>query len=426
VKEYLMYNYDMAIIGAGISGLSFAHYCAKSGLETVVLEKSERVGGCFHSHKFSLDAKPAGQAEDFWLELGAHTCYNSYASLMGVIEEAGIINEIIPREKAPFKMLSGGKLKSIPSMLDIMELILSAPRLLYAKKTNETMESYYSKVFGKKNYSRVLGPVFDAIISQSANDFPADALFKKRPRRKDILKSFTLTRGLSTITDAIAGEPGITVLTGREVISVAENSEGYLVRAAGGEEIRAKYLTLAVPPPAAARAIHAGFPGLSANLAKIKAKSVETVGVLLREGACKLEPVAGIIPAPPYSAPGPSGPLGAFGEVFFSGVSRDVVKDDRYRGFAFHFRPGLLDIGQKLDKITRVLNIKPEQILKTVEKKDNVIPSLVPGHGEWVRETDRLLAGRSLFITGNYFSGVAIEDCVTRSALEFARLRRSA
>ncbi len=192
-----MRNYDVAIIGAGISGLSFAHFCAKSGLETVVLEKSERVGGCFHSHRFGADPKPAGQPEDFWLELGAHTCYNSYASLINVIEEAGIIKDIIPREKVPFKMLYGGQLKSIPSMLNIIELILSAPRMLNAKKAGETMESYYSKVVGKKNYSRVFGPVFDAIISQTANDFPADALFKKRPRRKDVLKSFTLSHGLS-------------------------------------------------------------------------------------------------------------------------------------------------------------------------------------------------------------------------------------
>ena len=414
-----MRNCDVAIIGAGISGLSFAHYCAKSGLETVVLEKSDRVGGCFHSHRFGAEPKALDRPEDFWLELGAHTCYNSYASLINVIEEAGIIKELLPREKAPFKMLSGGKLKSIPSMLNIMELILSAPRMLYAKKAGETMESYYSKVVGKKNYSRVFGPVFDAIISQKADDFPADALFKKRPRRKDILKSFTLSHGLSTITDAIAGEPGISVLAGREVISVAKDSGGYLVTAAGREEIRSKYLTLAVPPPVAARALQAGFPDLSAILAKIKVKSVETVGVLLPKEACKLEPVAGIIPAI-------SSTSGAPGEGFFSGVSRDVVKDSRYRGFAFHFRPGLLDFSQKIDTIARILNVTPGQILKTVEKEDNVIPSLRLGHDAWVSETDRLLSGRSLFITGNYFNGVAIEDCVTRAALEFARLRRSA
>jgi protoporphyrinogen/coproporphyrinogen III oxidase len=415
-----MQKYDMAIIGAGISGLSFAHYCAKSGLDTVALEKSERVGGCFHSHQFIMDRKPGGRPEEFWLELGAHTCYNSYASLIKVMEGAGIIKDLIPREKAPFKMLSGGKLKSIPSMLNIIELILSAPKMLYVKKAGETMESYYSRIVGKKNYSRVFGPVFDAIISQSANEFPAEVLFKKRPRRKDVLKSFTLTHGLSTITDALAGEPGITVLTGREVVSISKDSDGYLVTVADGEEIRSKYLTLAVPPPAAASALHVGFPDLSAQLAKIKMNSVETVGVMLPKEACKLDPVAGIIPTTS------SGPAGALGEDFFSCVSRDVIKDSRYRGFAFHFRPGLLDFNQKLDKIARILNIKPDQILQTAEKKDNVIPALMLGHDAWVRKTDRLLAGRSLFITGNYFDGVAIEDCVSRSAFEFARLRRSA
>ena len=409
----------MAIIGAGISGLSLAHYCAKSGLETVVLEKSERVGGCFHSHRFGVDSKPADQTEDFWLELGAHTCYNSYASLINVIEEAGIIKELIPREKAPFKMLSGGKLKSIPSMLDFMELMLSAPRMLYAKKAGETMESYYSKIVGKKNYSRVFGPVFDAIISQTANDFPADALFKKRPRRKDILKSFTFTHGLSTITDAIAGEPGITVLTGREVISVAKDSDGYLVTAAGGRRNKVEISDLGRAASSRGQSASRGFSGFISASGKNQSK----VGGDGRRNAPE-----GVVQGGAGGRDNRGSAIGSSGESgegFFSGVSRDVVKDSRYRGFAFHFRPGLLDMGQKLNKIARIINVKPEQILQTAEKQNNVIPSLTLGHDEWVRETDRLLAGRSLFITGNYFNGVAIEDCVTRSVSEFARLRRS-
>jgi oxygen-dependent protoporphyrinogen oxidase len=40
-----------------------------------------------------------------------------------------------------------------------------------------------------------------------------------------------------------------------------------------------------------------------------------------------------------------------------------------------------------------------------------------------VRELDSLLAGKGLLLTGNYFIGLAIEDCVSRSLSEFRRLR---
>jgi protoporphyrinogen oxidase len=41
-----------------------------------------------------------------------------------------------------------------------------------------------------------------------------------------------------------------------------------------------------------------------------------------------------------------------------------------------------------------------------------------------VAEADRLVAGRQLLLAGNYFSGVAIEDCVVRSFQESERLRK--
>ena len=48
----------------------------------------------------------------------------------------------------------------------------------------------------------------------------------------------------------------------------------------------------------------------------------------------------------------------------------------------------------------------------------------VLGHQEIVDDIDRLAADLPLFITGNYFAGLAIEDCVSRSFDEFGRLQR--
>ena len=87
-----MKQFDAIVIGAGISGLSFASYAAGAGLSTLVIERSERVGGCFHSHRFE------GKAAGFWLELGAHTCYNSYGGLIGIMEQHGLMGSILARE----------------------------------------------------------------------------------------------------------------------------------------------------------------------------------------------------------------------------------------------------------------------------------------------------------------------------------------
>jgi len=85
---------NVIVIGGGISGLSFAYRCAVEGAGVFVLEASPRLGGCLHSHRFE---------SGFWLELGAHTCYNSYGGLIQMIEACGLREQLIPRARVPFR-----------------------------------------------------------------------------------------------------------------------------------------------------------------------------------------------------------------------------------------------------------------------------------------------------------------------------------
>ena len=52
----------------------------------------------------------------------------------------------------------------------------------------------------------------------------------------------------------------------------------------------------------------------------------------------------------------------------------------------------------------------------------NRLPSLVLGHTDLIAEIDSRLSGERLGLTGNYFAGVSIEDCLLRSRSEFERL----
>lgn len=396
-----MDKYDIVIIGAGISGLSLAHYCAREGLKTLIIEKSERVGGTLHSERFD-------NTDGFWIEMGAHTCYNSYRNLIGVMEEREILDRLVKREKVPFKMLIDHKIKSIPSQLDFLELLLSIPKIFGLKKEGQSVESYYSKIIGKKNFARVLAPALNAVISQDASDFPADMLFKKRTRRKDIIKKFTLTNGVQTITDSVASEKNIEILKGTEVLSVSFNN-GSFQTSTSNATYNSDTLAIAVSASAASKLLKESFPQISEGLASIRVNSVESVGVAVKKDlTASIPPVAGIIPA---------------SDSFYSVVSRDTVKHDTYRGFTFHFKPNSANQDAKLKKIADVLGVKPVQI-EHMTAKENLVPSLKVGHDKLIGKIEESISSSRLFLTGNYFDGMAIEDCVSRSLKEFMRLKK--
>ncbi|GFO67717.1 FAD-dependent oxidoreductase [Geomonas limicola] len=395
-----MEQFEVIVIGAGISGLSFASYAVQAGLKTLVIEKSERVGGCFHSHQFT------GTAEGFWLELGAHTCYNSYGGLIGLLERHGMLDSLQPREKVGFKMLVGDEIKSIPSQLSFFELALSGWHLFTAKKEGESVESYYGGIVGRGNYRKVFAPAFNAVLSQRANDFPADMLFNKRPRRKDIIKSYTFKSGLSSVTDRLGKMSGLTLATGAQVRRIAQDDAGYTLELADGRCFTCDKLVLALPPSEGARLCGGFAPELTDLLAQIKSETIESVGVAVEKSKLSVPLLAGIIPIE---------------DDFYSAVSRDTVAHPTLRGFSFHFKVGRLSLEAKLKRIAKVLKVRVEDLEQPFERVSN-LPSPVLGHHQLTADLDRSIAGQKLFVTGNYFAGMAIEDCIVRSQREFARL----
>lgn len=166
---------------------------------------------------------------------------------------------------------------------------------------------------------------------------------------------------------------------------------------------------MATPVEVAARLLRAELPALADRLAEIRTAAVETVGVALPTAQLSLPPLAGLI---------------GRNEAFYSAVTRDTVPNSAYRGFTFHFRPGLLDEEKRITRIAEVLGISHGSLgAENVVSKLNQLPALRVGHDGLIRAVDDLLAKSRLALTGNYFTGVAIEDCVTRSRAEFARLR---
>jgi protoporphyrinogen oxidase len=195
-------------------------------------------------------------------------------------------------------------------------------------------------------------------------------------------------------------------VTSANVCRITKSSDEFSVVLSDGRSFESSHLALAVPPPEASRLSEEIAPELSLALSRIKVETIETVGVAVLKEKLRLPPLAGIIP---------------LNDDFYSAVSRDCLPHATYRGFSFHFKSGHLPLEGKLKRIAQVLRVSPEDLEQVVQRESR-LPSPVVGHGSLTAEIDRSIAPTKLLVTGNYFAGLAIEDCIVRSTKEFARL----
>ena len=137
----------------------------------------------------------------------------------------------------------------------------------------------------------------------------------------------------------------------------------------------------------------------------MKTVTVDSLGVVLPRARCWMPEAAFVIPA---------------GDIFYSAVTRDPFPDPERRAFTFHFKSGH-SREEQLRRMGEVLRF-PVAELGEPETRRTLLPAPALGHDRVVADLDRLLAGRRLALTGNYFQGLAIEDCVLRSFDEFARV----
>ncbi|MBL8622483.1 MAG: FAD-dependent oxidoreductase [Myxococcales bacterium] len=398
-------THPVLVIGGGISGLAFAWHAARAGQAPLVLEASGRLGGCLDSRR--------GPA-DYWFELGAHTLYNSYGALLEIAEGCPTPPTIVARGDARkrFGLLRAGGLTtmgplSVFRQFGFWELVTSAPRGLFGGKGPRTIREHFSRLVGARNYAGVLAPFLSAVPSQAVDDFPASgpgSLFKKRPRRKDVTKSFTFAGGVGAIATAITGA-GVAARLDAPVATIARADGGYRVELADGTALAATRLGVATDPATAARLLAGVHPEVAAAAAALKTVEVESIGVVVERAAVALPPVAFVVPAD---------------DVFWSVVTRDPVPDEHHRAFTFHFKPGV-DRAARLRRIGEVLGVEADRLL-TIEERRTTLPAPARDHAAAVAAIDQALAGLPLALLGNYFAGLAIEDCAARAKAEWARL----
>jgi len=391
-----MDNFDFIVIGSGISGSSFAHHTASAGKKVLVLEKNDTAGGCLRSLTYN----------DFWLEMGGHTIYNSYQTFIQTLRELGMEDSFVPRGKASFRMFSENGLSPLMKHLSKFELMMNVPKMFFMKKPGKTVREYYSAVLGKGNYENTFSAMLQAVISQDASDFPADMLLKKRDRDKTAPRNFTLKNGMASFIAKACENENITLKTDSEAVDITFADGRYTVETIKGEKYTSDNITMACPPPVAGKLLKNFAPDASEVLMQIKGAKVETFSVVMDKKDIEADVFSFII---------------AKDGDFYSAVSRDVLPHDKYRGVSFHFAGGKLTKEEKISRTEDVLGTDRGAFLASAEAV-HFSPTLGMDHKECTAKLEKAVkVQKGLYIVGNYFSGLAIEDCAQRAKTESVR-----
>lgn len=393
--------YDCLIIGGGISGVSFAHYLKKEGQKIAILEKDSEVGG-------RMLTKHSTHISNYWSDLGSHTCYNSYINLLNLIKEIDSEDQIQPLGKGSFMLYDEGKIKSISSKLNILKFLVNAPKFMFAKKEGKTVKEYFSPIVGRWNYNHLFTYAFRAVICQFPDNYPVELFLKKRTERnKEIPRKFTFKKGMSQLPQTIVKEDKIETLLNTVATKIEKSNNGFIVYTNKGE-FQTKTIAFACNPLQVSSLLHELNTALQKYLPQ-EVSNLYSTNVIVPSSKLNLKLIAGIINT---------------SDLFMSSVTGDLLGVKEVRSFTFHFENEITD-KERLDIICKVLKINKEDILeeKTVSHS---LPALKYENIDAIGELKKQLEHqKDIYILGNYFYGLSIEDCVHRSKDEANRYKNN-
>ena len=398
-------HYDCIIIGGGISGCSFAQLCQQQKINTLLLEANERLGG-------SIETFSSEKAKNFWLEMGTHTCYNSYHYLLQYCNEQQIIDQLVTRQKHPFLVLNqDNHIQSIYQNLNLLQMGLGLLRFKFSQANERSVSEYFSYVFGQRNYQRTLRYCFDAVLCQPSQNFPADFLFKVRKKNKNFPRSFTFKKGMATLFNNIKSHSYLDIHLQSPCHEVSLGKQRWQITTAENCYSCDK-LILATPWHIAQKLLAQLNHKISQVDYQPLRSHLHTLSLIFDKSKTQhIRALSGLI---------------GINQNFYSAVTRDVVEDDLYRGFTVHFKSAknqVFDNKALISDFLNKLNIKSDALIDS-SSKENIVPIYHQKHQQFIEQLDHYLKEKNnLFITGNFFTRLAVEDCIKRSYSEFKRMR---
>lgn len=428
----------VAVVGGGIAGLVAAYELTKAGVEVVVHEASDRVGGKLRTEPFAgtmLDAAP-----DAFLARRPEA--------VELCEELGLRDELEPPAAGSSYIWSRGALRPVPKgqvlgvPTDFRALresgVLSRrgvwraslePHLPGQPLTDdETVGDLIRRRYGAETAARMVDPLIGGINAGHTDALSVDAVAPQiaaAARRHRSLTTalrsmpppapgpvfFTLPGGMERLVAALVDAIGDTILTGSEVRSL--------------DELDADATILAVPAFVAAPLLEPVAPAPAAELARIQHSSVTLVAFAYPDGAVDrpLDASGFLVPRPERllmtACSWSSSKWAHLAEPgrFLLRVSAGRIGDER----AEQMTDDEL-VARLRDELQLTMGVRGEPLEVAVHRWPRAFPQYAPGHLDRMSEVQRVLPP-GVALAGALLGGVGIPACIATGRAAAVRAR---
>lgn len=281
---------ETLVVGAGISGLAYAHARGPDA-ELVVLDASERAGGLMRTardgdYRFELGPEALrsgpGALADLLAELGIEA-HPPAESKRFVVHRGGLVE--VPL--APQKLLSS-RLLSFAGKLRLM----SEPTRAADVALDGSVAEFVRHRIGQEALDVLIDPLVSGIHAGDPAQLSMRACFPRLvelvERHGSLFKALQSTRGspapgvvkprggIGSIPEALAARLGPKLRLARAVTAISRGDAGWRVQASG-ESFAARKLVLALPSASAARLLSGPLPELARAIQSMAAESLVSV-----------------------------------------------------------------------------------------------------------------------------------------------------
>jgi oxygen-dependent protoporphyrinogen oxidase len=370
----------VAVVGAGISGLSIAYHSKKNGDDVTLFESSHNVGGkigAIYCEGLELDLGPISISEteklrqltselNLKLIVASDAIKKRYIYSRGKLRAAGVGSSLLS---------FGGKLSMLTGAF------------AGAAKENETVAEYARRRFGNEAYQRLFNPMMNGIYAGNSELIHARSVFKKRGPRKIV----SFKGGIAALTTALAGKLGNSLITGKTISDL--------------NELR-NFDKIHITTPAYVTANL--VKELSEPLKSVRYSNISQIYCEVVHGSQKFDGFGFLVPSEEK--------MSLLGAVCVSNVFPRKVPEGRNLFVLFcggdRPYPFAPSVGDAVKEFNKILQPAVTKVLH-VQDFRNGIPQFLVGHetvADRVRQFEK--ANPRIRITGNYLTGVAVGDCL--------------
>ncbi len=445
----------IAIVGGGISGLCLAHFLLGEGgagaADPIVLEAEDRPGGKIRTEK----------AEGYICEWGVNGFLDNRPRTLQVADNLGLkVQRSADAARKRFIYLKARPrlLPESPAAFLISDVLSPLGKLrialepfIPANKNDETLAGFATRRLGRRAYENLIDPMASGVFAGDPEKMSVESCFPKikamerkygslvramislgREAKKagkgpvgagpgGVLSSFS--GGMEELILALKAILGERLKTGCRVAGIErlEGASGYRLHIEGKEAVLAEAVVLACPAYEAARILKDFDKDLSRVVGDIEYPAVSVVSLGFRREKLKHSfPVDAFGFLVPFKEGrkilGVLYDSSIFPERAPEGhvLLRVMVGGARASGLAMLEDERLLSLVS--GELQGMLGLRATPDFVRIFRHERAIPQYPLGHAQRLEKMDGALAAhRGLFMTGNAFRGISLNDCIDNS-----------